>query len=517
MASLKIDKIQIKRFKSGIKDTILAAGEFGYDVLAGKLYLGNGTSNTEIAVNADLLAHINDGDAHITADERTKLAGIATGAQVNVIEKIKLNGAEISVVDKTVDLGSIATSTALGEIGTRVTNLEQDITEKANTADLGDLAGKDKVAEANLETELAGKVGNGATAYSWGDHSQEGYLKAADISGKADVTALEAEAKRATDEEARIEGLVISEAAKAREEEGKLNNRLVEVETFFKTTEGETLDQALDTLVEIQKYITDEGAAADQMVLDIAANKKAIDDHVATNHDFAGADAALKTQLESEIDKKVDKVEGKSLISDAEIARLANVDNYDDTTVKADIAKKADAATMTTELGKKVDKVTGYSLVSDTEIARLAGVNNYDDAAVRGLISDNADAIAAINNVDTGILKQAKDYADDLADNYDAAGAASTAEANAKSYADGKVGEIQAQIGTVATGKTINGRLDAIESAHNANGAISNPASQPSVLNKLVVENGHVVSGEFATLESLLDQLTFTIDAGEVE
>ena len=40
------------------------------------------------------------------------------------------------------------------------------------------------------------------------------------------------------------------------------------------------------------------------------------------------------------------------------------------------------------ELAKKVDKVNGFSLVSDTEIARLADVDNYDDEEVRGLIED---------------------------------------------------------------------------------------------------------------------------------
>ena len=40
----------------------------------------------------------------------------------------------------------------------------------------------------------------------------------------------------------------------------------------------------------------------------------------------------------SELNTKVDKVEGKSLISDTEIDRLKNVTNYDDTDVKTDIA-----------------------------------------------------------------------------------------------------------------------------------------------------------------------------------
>lgn len=56
-------------------------------------------------------------------------------------------------------------------------------------------------------------------------------------------------------------------------------------------------------------------------------------------------DYAKKTDLpsldnyatKSELNNKVDKVYGKSLISDSEITRLSNVDNYDDTEIKEDI------------------------------------------------------------------------------------------------------------------------------------------------------------------------------------
>ena len=193
------------------------------------------------------------------------------------------------------------------------------------------------------------------------------------------------------------------------------------------------------------KAVEDDVAAIKDAETGILKQAKDYADGLAGNYDEAGAAAGVKTELTTEINKKVDKVEGKdliatseierlatlanyddtqvkadiakkadaetmttelgkkvdkvtgySLVSDTEIARLANVTNYDDTQVKADIAKKADSATMTTELGKKVDKVEGYSLVADTEIARLANVDNYDDGEVRGLIGDNADAIDAI-------------------------------------------------------------------------------------------------------------------------
>ena len=68
------------------------------------------------------------------------------------------------------------------------------------------------------------------------------------------------------------------------------------------------------------------------------------------------------TEMNTALENKVDKVAGKSLISDTEITRLASVDNYDDTAIKADIAKKADTTTVNVALEGKVDKVTGKTL-----------------------------------------------------------------------------------------------------------------------------------------------------------
>ena len=154
----------------------------------------------------------------------------------------------------------------------------------------------------------------------------------------------------------------------------------------------------------------------------------------------------------SELDTKVDKVDGKSLISDTEIARLATINNYDDTDIKNTINNKANTTDLTTHtsdtsihitssertkwnnkaemsdipsltnyatktyvtdeiakastsgtvdltgyakttdvnsaLNTKVDKVTGKSLVSDTEIERLKNVDNYDDSNIKTSITN---------------------------------------------------------------------------------------------------------------------------------
>lgn len=54
-------------------------------------------------------------------------------------------------------------------------------------------------------------------------------------------------------------------------------------------------------------------------------NAKAYADGLAANYDEKGAAAGVKTELEAEIAKKVDKVTGKSLVDDAEITKLAGV------------------------------------------------------------------------------------------------------------------------------------------------------------------------------------------------
>jgi hypothetical protein len=114
------------------------------------------------------------------------------------------------------------------------------------------------------------------------------------------------------------------------------------------------------------------------------------------NLETESAKHAVKSEVETALNGKVDKVEGKSLIDDTEIARLATLANYDDTQVKADIAKKADAETMITELGKKVDKVDGKDLIATSEIERLATLKNYDDTALAGRVATAEGKIATL-------------------------------------------------------------------------------------------------------------------------
>lgn len=98
-------------------------------------YVKTTAMTTELAKKVDKV----EGSRLMTTAEGTKLAGIAEGAQVNVIEKIKVNGVEQTVTEKAVDV-SVPT---------------------------GALASLDKVTEENLDSALKAKV----NAAAEGNHS----------------------------------------------------------------------------------------------------------------------------------------------------------------------------------------------------------------------------------------------------------------------------------------------------------------------------------------------------------
>lgn len=319
------------------------------------------------------------------------------------------------------------------------------------------------------------------------------------------VAALEAE-------DTRIEGLVTAEAAKAREEEGKLDARLVEVETFFKTAEGETLNEALDTLVEIQKYVTDEGAAADQMVKDIAANKKAIEDHVATDHDFAGADAALKSELEGKINAKADTtvvegidgrvevVEGKVSTLETDMAQA----KLDIDAVEAAVATKAEAQA----LADAVSALEGVDAGQETRIAALEAKFGEGEGNVEDMIAtakqEAIDAAAeAADAKDAVILAEAK--AD--SSNKDAVVLAEAQKGidAVQAALDAHIVEANAVADRVTTAEseidTLQSEMDAVEALAAANKA-AHEANAAAIALKASQADLEAVSGRVTTLET---------------
>lgn len=345
--------------------------------------------------NAEDIAAINNAESGILAqakdytdDEVAKVQG-EVDALEELVGVLPEGTAAKDVVDYVnIKTAGIATDAALEELQGQLSGVQGEVaTIKANYLD-----GDDK-------TELEGKIN--AKADQTALDAVSGVANAA-----ATQTALQGEIDRAKGEEGRIEGLVTAEAERAAGVESGLNERLEEVEAFFKLAEGEQLDTALDTLKEIQDYVTGEGAAADKMVDDIAANKKAIEDHVAIDHDFASADAALKTELEGKINAKAN-------------------------------------SSVVTELSGKVS-------ANEQAITALQGA----DTTLSGRIDTLEAAIGESGSVADDIATAKQEAINAAA--LDATTKANTAESNAKGYTDTEIDKVEGTIATLT--ETVNGK-----------------------------------------------------------
>ena len=121
-----------------------------------------------------------------------------------------------------------------------------------------------------------------------------------------------------------------------------------------------------------------------------------------------GDDANFASTVVQELAGKVDKVEGQRLITQEEAAKLAGLANYDDTDVKGRLAAlegiNHDDFAKAADLANKVDKEDGKVLIAQTELDRLAGLHNYDDAALAG-------RVAVLEAIDHNAFLKAEDIA----------------------------------------------------------------------------------------------------------
>lgn len=104
-----------------------------------------------------------------TNDDQTKLAGIAAGAQVNVIEAVKVNGVALDISGKAVDVavptGALANKDTVSKTELAET-LKNEIEGKVNSADCGDIISHDVA-------EFAAADHNHDAVYSKLDHNHK--------------------------------------------------------------------------------------------------------------------------------------------------------------------------------------------------------------------------------------------------------------------------------------------------------------------------------------------------------
>ena len=422
--------------------------------------------------------------------------------------------------EKTTGIASDAVVNALSD---RVTQAEKDIdaieADYLKAADKTELEGKISTAQAAAEAAQDHSEGVASDLADAVEELEGAIELKADqtaldaVSGVANAAATKAEFDAAVEEleaeDERIAGLVADEIARATGVEAGLEGRLVEVETFFKTAEDETIDKAMDTLVEIQKYITEDGAAADQMVKDIAANKKAIEDHAATDHDFAAADATLKSELEGKINGKVaqgdfDAVEDRVEVAEGKIEVLEG--EMDDAEGRLDAVE--DAVSTKAEAQSLTDAVAALEGTDATLLGKIEALEGKftGEGSVEDMIEEAKEAAieAAANDATSKAnqaLVDAKKYADEedakIESRVDALETASSTHALASDLTalDGRVTKAEGEI------DTLQSEMDAVEALAAANESAIKALQTASATHALQSDL-EAVSGRVTTIET---------------
>lgn len=372
-----------------------------------------------------------------------KEAEIKKVADANATAIVKLNGADTVV-------GSVANAVLVEK--NRALAAEEKAQKQAddNKAAIEKLNGDekvegsvdkkiaDKIAEVNTSTgNLANRVKANETAIGKATDAKaaDGSLYARIAQNVADIDAIEADYLKAADKTALQKAIDT--------EKGRMDAFLAA---------ADLKDGAVDTLKEIQEYITTHGAAADEMVKNIAANKTAIDainntetgilktakDYADTQDgalhttitgeistakseaiaDAASKDKALHTAISKEIDDDV-KVVSDALAEEVKTARAAEKENKDAITklngnaeTEGSVDYKIAQYNKTAEgvTGALTNRVTAAEKDIDTlqaTVNKLDGTADTEGSIKKQIASARADLVAA----DAQVLKDAKQYA----------------------------------------------------------------------------------------------------------
>ena len=361
------------------------------------------------------------GDAADTKDDATVYGAIAA-------EKARAEGKEGEL---RTDLGQKTDAATADTAFGKIAKLNAD----KNTEGSVDYKIDQAISNVNTTTEgLAGRVGTLETKVgSAGDTAAaDGSLYARVKQNAADIDAIEADYLRAADKT---------------ELQNAINVEKGRLDTFM--ADADVSAQAVDTLKEIQQYITKDGEAAATMTQNIADNKAAI---AAINNETTGilaqakADAATKDEaLHTTITGEI--ATAKQGAIDAAASDATTKVNDAKTALQTNIDKKADQ----TALQAEIDRAKGAEQANKAVLDKLDGDVNTDGSVKKQIETVRA-ALQA--NIDTKVAQS--DYNTKVAD-LEAADTA-LSERIAKFEGDGD-GSVAAQV------KAVKDDLDAHKAA----------------------------------------------------
>lgn len=245
----------------------------------------------------------------------------------------------------------------------------------------------------------------------------------------------------ATYDDTEVRGLISDNATAIQTEKERMD-------AFMTLEDGQTLDAALDSLKEIQDFITNEAADADVLLGKVSA-LEAIVDGIGGEGESATVVAYVQAAIDAlkigdyakaaDVTAAVERIvalEGKAHTHDNKTVldgvTAEKVSAWDAAQANAEATAAGALATAKTELEGKISD-------AQTAAEKVANDNNAAmNTRVEALEAIDHDAYVGADETN---LQAAKDYADSLAGNYDAAGSAAAAQAAAEATAAAALAE----------------------------------------------------------------------------
>lgn len=282
--------------------------------------------------------------------------------------------------------------------------------------------------EAGLRADVDKIMGTGDGSFKKADAALKTELQAyadqaeadAVTTAKAYTNTRETEIKKLTSANAaeisRVAGLVGTETTERKAADEALGGRLDKVEAFFKTTDGETLDTALDTLKEIQDYLKGEGDATGGILSRVGQAETDIDNlqkEFAANGRVTKAESEIDT-LQAEMTQAkadIDAVEASLATGGATATAIAAAKKAGDDAqtyaegVASDLADYEEANDAALEAVRKTANAAAVKTVVDSELNTIkSNVSALQTASAKhALASDLAALTTRVGTAESDI------------------------------------------------------------------------------------------------------------------
>ena len=382
----------------------------------GKCYAGQLFSVTgDTEVNNGLYIALTTGAEGQVVKLASQDALDAVAASAGKIDKIQLNGTELTINDKVVNI-DLSTYATIDYVDSKISGLTEVYAPKAEF---------EEVQKKVDEITSTGGEPNVQSDWDTTDETADSFIKnKPDLTVYAETTAVTENIATAFESGVSYTNAKVKEVSDVVSvlvgEDAQKSARAIAAEEVAKVVASADTD--FDTLKEIADWIKNDTTGAANMANDIAALKE--------------ADNAL--------DERLDAVEGAKHTHN-------NKDVLDG--ISSDKVAVWDAA-------EQNAKTYTDGQVAEAILSANTAASNAQAAAEAYADGQVAEAILSANTAASNAQAAAEAYADGLAKNYDAAGSAAAAQAAAKTYTDTEIGKLGNTYATTASVDTLKTTLE---------------------------------------------------------